>query len=180
MFPEVVVMDATYQTNKDRMPLINIMIVSNLGTTRLQNLLVASAMVVNEKRESYDWVLETLKNTVFPSGNVGLFVTDNEKALIGAITASFPDSKHILCGWHMEEHLHTNLSQCFPKKSDKINEIRICVRDMVYKRSKSKFDDALKKYRSLIEEAAISFAHENTKKKPEKKGKFKYIYERNR
>jgi hypothetical protein len=110
-FGEVVVMDATYQTNKERMPLINILVVSNLGTTRLHNLLVASAVVVNEKRESYDWVLETLKKTVFPAGNVGLFVTDNEKALIGAIRASFPDSKHILCGWHIEQHLRANLSK---------------------------------------------------------------------
>lgn len=48
-FPEVVALDATYQSNRNRMPLINVVVVSNVGTEVPHSVLVASAFMVNEK-----------------------------------------------------------------------------------------------------------------------------------
>ena len=59
-FNEIIVLDATYKSNKNDMPLLNVVGVSHLGSSKLQNVLIASAFLVNEKEESYNWVLKTM------------------------------------------------------------------------------------------------------------------------
>lgn len=48
-FPEVVLIDATYKTSSTKMPLVNIVGISNLGSKKLRTFLIASALVTNEK-----------------------------------------------------------------------------------------------------------------------------------
>ncbi|KAF7730874.1 hypothetical protein EC973_001392 [Apophysomyces ossiformis] len=50
-FPEVVVINAAYSTDVNKLALVNVVGVSNLGNTQLRNFLIGSAFVVNKKRD---------------------------------------------------------------------------------------------------------------------------------
>ena len=45
--------------------------------------------------------------------------TDDEKALVNAITSSFPDAKHVLCTRHMRQNVNQKLTDAFVDKSDR-------------------------------------------------------------
>ncbi|KAG2191831.1 hypothetical protein INT47_011579 [Mucor saturninus] len=61
-FSEVVVIDATYNTNDLKMPLISAFGVSNLGKDTLKTFPIAFAWVANEK-EMYNWFVKTSVRT---------------------------------------------------------------------------------------------------------------------
>lgn len=172
-FKEVISLDATYGTNNNKMPLINIVGVSNLGTDKLRNILVASAVVINERTESYQWVMQTMRSTIWPKGDVGLFITDNERALINAIEYTFPDSRHILCGWHIAQHLRSKFSGCFPKKSENYAEIKRIVNAMIFTcHDEEKFEAAVEQYRAIARRVSTSSSSfksaKNAKEKSDK------------
>lgn len=66
------------KTNNHKIPLIIVVAVSNLDTKSLHNLLVAFVIAINEKRESYEWALQVMRETIWPEGDTGKFVTDND------------------------------------------------------------------------------------------------------
>lgn len=163
-FPEIAILDATYKTTTTKMPLINIVGVSNLGGRRLRVILFASAFVSNEKYESYEWVMKMARKVLWPDGDIGMFITDNESALVKAISHIFPDSKHMLCAWHIEQHLRTNLGNCFPPKSDEIKEVHKVIKSMLYgSKTQDDFNKSVTAYRELIGKAALAFAKDNLK-----------------
>ena len=47
-----------------------------------------------------------------------MFGTDDEKAMVNAITSSFPDSKHILCTRHLRLNANQKLTDAAVDKSD--------------------------------------------------------------
>lgn len=162
-FPEIIIIDATYKTNSSKLPLVNVLCVSNLGRANLKNALVASAFLTNEKKASYTWLAQTLRRVIWPTGRVGIFITDNDAALVNSIEEIFPESKHILCGWHIYQHLRTNLCNCF-LDSDQLEDIGKVLKSMIYKaRDEKSFNDAVDRYRSWIGKAAISYAKQNFK-----------------
>lgn len=65
-------------------------------------------------------MIQTVWQTMWPKGNVGLLVIDNEKALVSSIEEVFPLSRHILCAWHITQHLRPNMAGCFWDKSEEI------------------------------------------------------------
>lgn len=106
LWPEALKIDATYKTNTHRFSLINIVETSHVSTIkngdhRLQKYSVTAAFVDSEIEESYQWVLQELKEVVWPSEeNVRLpsvIITDNERVLRNAIGVVFPESQHLLC-----------------------------------------------------------------------------------
>jgi len=58
IFLDVVVVDATYKRNRFNLPLVNIIGINNAGS----NILLAFALISNEKSDSYDWIFLNLKN----------------------------------------------------------------------------------------------------------------------
>ena len=48
-----------------------------------------------------------------------VFGTDDEKAMVNAITSSFPDSKHILCTRHLRQNANQKLTDAAVDKSDR-------------------------------------------------------------
>lgn len=118
LWPEALTIDATYKTNAHRMSLVNIVGTSNVSSSgsrdKLQTFAVAAAFVNSETEESYTWILEELREAVWPSGSTyglpNVFVTDNEKALRNAIEFVFPESQHLLCSWHLWNTMETKLA----------------------------------------------------------------------
>jgi hypothetical protein len=65
-FDEVLVVDATYQTNTLLLPLINIVGFTNLGNDKhLSTFIAATAIVISETARNYTWVLQTFKDVVW-------------------------------------------------------------------------------------------------------------------
>lgn len=117
-WPEALAIDATYKTNAHKMSLVNIVGTSNAssvkGGNRLQTFAIAAAFVNNETEQTYNWILEELREAVWPiEANYKLpsiIVTDNEQALRNAIETVFPESQHLLCSWHLWNTMSTKLA----------------------------------------------------------------------
>ena len=105
-FSYVLIIDATYKTNEYRIPLLEVVgIISTMWTYSLM-----FAYLSNERTEQLTWVLGTLKKWMVEK-KVSLplvFVSDQDLALINAIETCFPNARHILCIWH--------INQCVMKK----------------------------------------------------------------
>ena len=56
-FLDLVIIDSTYKRNRFNLLIVNVLGVNNLG----QNILLAFGLLTNEKKESYDWIMQKLK-----------------------------------------------------------------------------------------------------------------------
>jgi hypothetical protein len=100
-FPEVLLLDCTYKTNKFKMPLLNI-----VGTTCLNtSFYVAFCFLTSEEEDSYVWALERLKILFRNSLKVDVLVMDRELALINAARSVFSGARRILCVWHVDKNI---------------------------------------------------------------------------
>jgi hypothetical protein len=92
---DVILMDATYKTNRFNMPLVNLV----GATANNETFFIAAAFVSTEGKEDYKWILQRL---AWLYDKMGLspprvFITDNDGVMAVAITAIFPRSAHLLC-----------------------------------------------------------------------------------
>ena len=120
-FPEVLLMDCTYNTNRFNVPLFTIIGVTNLGTT----FTLALSFLASEEKEEYIWALKQLKNlykAIHFSHPISI-VTDADKALISAIQSIFPRSQKLLCRWHIAKNI---ASHC----RSQINSVKTTSGDM--------------------------------------------------
>jgi len=93
----VFLMDCTYKTNKFKMPLLNI-----VGITCTNQTFNAAFAFLNDEREpNYTWVLTEFARIVRPI----VICTDRELALMNSITLVFPDSKNLICVWHINKNV---------------------------------------------------------------------------
>lgn len=118
------------------MSLINISAIDNLCsdyTASLRSFHVASVLVSNEEKESYEWVLSQLRDEM-SSGDcmLKLFINDNDKVTGHAITTIFPGTPRILCAWHVEMNFYAELYPVFPKDSKPCETMKKKIRFLVY------------------------------------------------
>lgn len=99
-FSEVFGMDATYNTNNSKMPLICVTGVSNLDGTQLKNFPVAFAWVRNETQGMYEWFLDSM-TAAYDENIDAVLVADKCQALMNALDKKLPTNKKLLCIWHM-------------------------------------------------------------------------------
>ena len=79
-FPELVLLDYTYKTNKFKLPLLNI-----VGTTYLNSTFhMTFCFMAKEDKESYFWVLEQLKKLYESTSDSSIIVMDRDLALMAA------------------------------------------------------------------------------------------------
>ena len=162
-WPEAITIDATYKTNAHKFSLINIVGISNVssvrGTNRLQTFAVAAAFVNAETEAAYTWVLEELRNAIWPEEKdyelPNVFVTDNERALRNAIDNVFPESHHLLCSWHLWNTMETKLP------IGKVNAVeyryRRCLAEEQFKaivgsNKEQQYLDAVSKFEQIVTE----------------------------
>ncbi len=109
--PEVLIIDATYKTNRYRLPLVIITGVTALNTS----FYVGMAFIDGESIPNYEWVLEQLRelyqklNCAFPT----VILTDHEQALINASSTVFPQAELLLCTWHIHTNIIKNCKKFF-------------------------------------------------------------------
>lgn len=116
-FNEVVLVDATFKTNRTKNYFLNMVGVNNVGCDdkTLSTFGIAGAWVSREDEATSIWVMEQLANTVY-YGNERLpaiFVTDRQQAVINAISFVFPNAKQMLCYIHLAKNFQANTGKTF-------------------------------------------------------------------
>ena len=154
---EVLILDATYKTNKYKLPLLVITGVTALNTS----FYVAFAFMKSEHTPDYVWVIEQLKELYneldipYPS----VLLTDTQGALINACVTIFPTSAHMLCIWHIENNITKNCSKYFAKQED-FDTFREEFRRIMYATTEEAFDrewDSLQEKYTSSYPSAISY-----------------------
>jgi len=111
-FPHVLMMDATYKTNKYNMPFLQIIGITSTKKTYS----IAFAFMHDETEESYVWVLKSLKSMLDECMQPRVIVTDRELALMSACQQVFPDATRLLCRWHIFQCILRKCRPCFKWK----------------------------------------------------------------
>ncbi|KAK9668099.1 hypothetical protein RND81_13G035300 [Saponaria officinalis] len=108
----VLLADCTYQTNKYKMPLLEI-----IGVTPVnKNFSVFYGFLENEKETAYDWAFKCIREVLDTYEKI-VFVTDREKALINAIENYFPNAIDLLCRRHTEKDVEAWVKKASGKGS---------------------------------------------------------------
>jgi MULE transposase domain/FAR1 DNA-binding domain len=103
-FHDVVINDNTSQTNKYRMYLSLTIVVDN----HAQSWMAATAVVSDETKETYQWILECLLRATNGLAPRVLF-TDADAGMVAAIHETLPSTKHNYCIWHLRKNFEKNL-----------------------------------------------------------------------
>ncbi len=106
-YPEVLLLDCTYNTNKYGLPLLNVVGITGINST----FLVCCAFVKSEGEDDFHWVLQKLSSYV--SLSPGVVVTDCDYALMNVLNHVFPTSALLLCRWHIRRSLLTHTKAHF-------------------------------------------------------------------
>jgi hypothetical protein len=96
-------MDASFKTNRFRLPLFNI-----VGTTLLNTTFYVEFVLTNSRTaEAFTLVFKRLQE-VYRKLELDLprtIITDKEGGLITPIREMFPDTSHLLCIWYINEDI---------------------------------------------------------------------------
>ncbi|XP_057436526.1 protein FAR1-RELATED SEQUENCE 5-like [Lotus japonicus] len=97
-FGDVIAFDNTYKRNKYNKPLVIFCGYNHHGQTTV----FACALITDESIETYKWVLETFAECMFEK-HPKTVVTDGDLAMKEAIRVVFPNARHKLCSWHIQQ-----------------------------------------------------------------------------
>lgn len=103
-FGDVVAFDATYRKNRYDKPLVIFSGCNHHGGT----IIFGCALVSNETRETYKWLLNTFLEAMYHKQPKGV-VTDGDLSMREAIKEVFPNSLHRLCSWHFHRNAEENV-----------------------------------------------------------------------
>ena len=97
-YPDILLLDCTYKTNKYSIPLLDIIGVNECQ----QSFCITFEFLSGETEDNYCWALDQLKslyktcNAQLPS----IILTDRCITYMNAISTCFPSSFSLLCIWH--------------------------------------------------------------------------------
>ncbi|KAE8181014.1 hypothetical protein CF336_g9072 [Tilletia laevis] len=99
-FGTVITVDATYNTNQNRMPLLHFVGL----TSSNRSFTAALAFLPDETTMTYMWSFNALKEIAFDFAP-DVIVTDADAAISAAILNTLPNSAHVLCQWHIRQNV---------------------------------------------------------------------------
>ncbi|KAL9570112.1 hypothetical protein ACKAV7_005620 [Fusarium commune] len=117
-YPEVLIVDCTYKTNKYKMPLLDMVGVDATGST----FCIAFAYLSGEEEEDFAWALGALRD-LYDAHDIphpSVVLTDRCLACMNAIVSllCFPSAKVMLCLWHINKAVQTFCISGFTKEKD--------------------------------------------------------------
>ncbi|XP_057452917.1 protein FAR1-RELATED SEQUENCE 5-like [Lotus japonicus] len=104
VFGEVLAFDATYRKNRYGCPIVILVGVNH----HCQTIVFGTAVLTNEKEESYVWVLEQFL-AAMKGKEPSAVITDGAPAMRNAITRILPKAHHRLCAWHLLQNAQRNI-----------------------------------------------------------------------
>ncbi|XP_071728062.1 protein FAR-RED IMPAIRED RESPONSE 1-like [Rutidosis leptorrhynchoides] len=142
-FGDVVSFDSTYLTNKYNMPFAPFVGVNHHG----QSMLFGCGLVSREDTETYVWLFKSWLECMDGHAPKAI-ITDQCRAIQGAVARVFPDSLHRLCLWHIMKKVPEKLG-----KLNKYKAIKKTLKSLVYESIQSQeFEDG---WSQMIKEYAI-------------------------
>lgn len=111
--PDIILLDSTYKTNRYKMAMLNI---GAVGSDN-KNISVGVCFMRNENYESHQWTLQQLRKMI-NEHSIELpltIITDRELALMNPLQQVFPESRHLLCAWHVNQNVRYKTKGFFPK-----------------------------------------------------------------
>jgi MULE transposase domain len=98
----LLVVDATFNTNRQRLPLMTATSITNEAKT----FPVAFSFIPGETTEAYTFFFQSLRDNIF-IGNIpepAIILTDAAAGMLSAVQRGvIPNSQHQLCNWHAAE-----------------------------------------------------------------------------
>ncbi|XP_076935785.1 protein FAR-RED ELONGATED HYPOCOTYL 3-like [Bidens hawaiensis] len=101
VFPEVLMVDTTYNTNMYDWPLVQFIGV----TSTSQSFSIAAAFVIRERQRNFGWALEKLKQMLYDCMEPRVILTNADQALMNTCDAVFPNATKNLCRWHISKNI---------------------------------------------------------------------------
>ena len=102
-FKDVILIDTTYRTNRYKMPLVVFGGVNENGKT----FILAFGVIQSETAQNMRWIFRNLSD--FLETSPGIICTDSCPTLKLVIEEVFPESTHLLCGWHVSQNFKKRL-----------------------------------------------------------------------
>ena len=100
-FPEIMLIDSTYNTTLFKLPFLEIVGVTSTNKT----FSMAFSFLNSEKGPNFEWVLQRVKLVIDERYYPRVIVTDRDLALLGACRAEFPGVHKVLCRWHISQNI---------------------------------------------------------------------------
>ncbi|XP_012852997.1 PREDICTED: uncharacterized protein LOC105972579 isoform X2 [Erythranthe guttata] len=107
LYPYVLQMNSTYETNKYKTSLLEIVGATPVG----KSFNVAVAFSRNGSEEHYRWAMWNLKSLFDDGVGPGAIVTRREVGLMKALDCVFPETHHLLCLNHVDENVQLNAAK---------------------------------------------------------------------
>ncbi len=114
-YNDVTIIDTTYNTNRFQMMLCIISVVDN----NYKSQIVTSAIIDDETLDTYRWLFDTILTETGISP--GVIFTDSDPSMIQSIKEIYPNTKHLLCIFHIDLNLRKKLKG---KLGNKFEEFR--------------------------------------------------------
>jgi hypothetical protein len=119
-FPDLLLLDCTYKTNRYKMPLLHF-----LGITPLnKHFSAAFCFLPGEIEADYTWAVQCFVESTLKDEKPGVLLTDNESALKNALTILLPDVPQLLCVWHVNKNLLTQVQGTWHNDGEDTGEER--------------------------------------------------------
>ncbi len=127
IWPEVLLMDATYRTNYYNLPLLHFLGRLPIG----KNFTVAFCFISDENERIFSWALRMLKASVYGPVKQSVVLTDHNKELEKLLLSMLPSVPYLLYVWHVEKNVleHAQKEWRVNGLNDKEREVNIELHD---------------------------------------------------
>ena len=115
-YPELLILDCTYKTNKYKMPLLDM-----IGVDACQrSFCIAFAFLSGEAEDDFIWALDRLRSMYDMCGASypSVVLTDRCLACMNAVAQCFPVSISLLCLWHANKAVLAYCRPAFVRRED--------------------------------------------------------------
>ncbi|XP_050914620.1 protein FAR1-RELATED SEQUENCE 5-like [Lathyrus oleraceus] len=116
IFPIMLIIDSTYETNEYRLPILEI-----VGVTSMEMpFSVDFAFLESEKEDNVTWALEMCKTMLKDQENLSqVIITDCDTTLMNLVATVFPTLSALLCKYHITKNVRSRVKHVVaPNKSN--------------------------------------------------------------
>ncbi|XP_076928144.1 protein FAR1-RELATED SEQUENCE 5-like [Bidens hawaiensis] len=108
-FPDLLLIDTTYNTNMYKCPFVQFVGV----TSTSKCFCIAHAVNFREQECNFTWALERLKDMLVDCREPRVILTDRDQALMNACETVFPNATKNLCRWHITQNIQRKHKSLF-------------------------------------------------------------------
>ena len=138
-FPEILLVDATYNVNGVGMPLYCLMIEDGFGHGRV----VQYAATAEEDVLHIRKIMQTFKEENPAWTSVHVIVVDKDFTEWKVLKEEFPEATVLFCQWHVMKAMFKKMVECDVDKKER-DEVRDLIRHLVYSKDADDHDDTKK------------------------------------